>query len=116
MGTESSGGSPLFSVNAVGDLSKPANTLIEKISDAVGGVFKPWQTRRVARADADAEVIKAEGRVRATEGERRGAIRLIRGEGRKQENIESSTEKALTLLNQEAKQREREDEDMTHVF
>ncbi len=27
----------------LGDLTKPATVLIEKISDAVGGVFKPYQ-------------------------------------------------------------------------
>jgi hypothetical protein len=34
----------------LGDLAKPASVLIEKISDAIGGGFKPWQTRRVAKA------------------------------------------------------------------
>jgi hypothetical protein len=25
----------------IGELAKPANTLVEKISDAIGGIFKP---------------------------------------------------------------------------
>ncbi len=33
----------------IGELSKPATVLIEKISDAVGGIAKPWQIRRVQR-------------------------------------------------------------------
>jgi hypothetical protein len=45
----------------LGDLAKPATVLIEKISDAVGGVFKPFQIVRVARAEAEAELIRAEG-------------------------------------------------------
>jgi hypothetical protein len=39
---------------SIPDLSKPATVLIEKISDAVGGIAKPWQTVRVARAEAKA--------------------------------------------------------------
>jgi hypothetical protein len=41
----------------LGDLAKPATVLIEKISDAVGGVFKPFQIVRVARAEAEASLI-----------------------------------------------------------
>lgn len=47
-----------------GQLSKPADTLIKKVSAAVGGIFAPWQIRRVAKAEAEASLIKAkqEGR------------------------------------------------------
>jgi len=38
----------------LGELTKPASVLIEKISDAVGGVFKPYQIVRVAKAEAEA--------------------------------------------------------------
>ena len=38
----------------LGDLAKPANTLIEKISEAGIGLFAPWQIKRVAKADAAA--------------------------------------------------------------
>lgn len=38
----------------LGDLTKPATVLIEKISEAVGGVFKPYQIVRVAKAQAEA--------------------------------------------------------------
>ncbi len=43
-----------------GGLSKPATVLIEKISAAVGGIFKPYQIVRVAKAEAAAERIRAE--------------------------------------------------------
>lgn len=49
-------GDPIMNI---GELSKPATILIEKVSDAVGGLLKPWQIRRVAKAEADAEKIKA---------------------------------------------------------
>jgi hypothetical protein len=49
----------------LGDLSKPADTLIRKVSKAVGGLFKPYQIKRIARAEAEAAVIKAQADIRA---------------------------------------------------
>lgn len=43
----------------LGDLTKPATVLIEKISEAVGGVFKPYQIVRVAKAEAEVGRIQA---------------------------------------------------------
>ena len=40
----------------MGALSKPADTLIKKISKAVGGVFAPGQIRRLAKAQAEADI------------------------------------------------------------
>ncbi|HLL76618.1 MAG TPA: hypothetical protein VK421_15295 [Pyrinomonadaceae bacterium] len=45
------------SIVNLGDLTKPATVLIEKISDAVGGVFRPYQIKRLAHAEAEAEKI-----------------------------------------------------------
>ena len=39
---------PLINID---ELSKPATVLIEKISDAVGGIFEPSQIVRVAKAE-----------------------------------------------------------------
>jgi hypothetical protein len=39
----------------LGDLSKPATVLIEKISDAVGALYKPRQIKRLAQAEAESE-------------------------------------------------------------
>ena len=39
------------SIVNLGDLSKPATVLIEKISDAIGGIFKPYQIKRIAKAE-----------------------------------------------------------------
>ena len=43
----------------LGELSKPVTVLIQKISDALGGYFKPWQIRRIAQAEAEADKIAA---------------------------------------------------------
>jgi len=37
----------------LGDLSKPATVLIEKISAAVGALYEPRHIKRVAQAEAE---------------------------------------------------------------
>ena len=37
----------------LGDLSKPADTLIKKVSKAVGGIFAPYQIKRIAKAEVE---------------------------------------------------------------
>lgn len=82
----------------LGDLTKPATVLIEKISDAVGGVFKPYQIVRVAKADAEANRIQAESRIQVTDLHRRAMHRFLEEEATKQSNIEAITQNALPLL------------------
>ena len=43
----------------LGNFSKPANTLIQKVSSAIGGVFEPWQIKRVAKAEAEEIEVRA---------------------------------------------------------
>lgn len=50
----------------LGDPGKPETVLIEKISDAVAGVFKPFQIVRAAKA-VEANRIRAEARIRVTD-------------------------------------------------
>jgi hypothetical protein len=42
------------SVVSLGDIAKPADTLIKKVSKAIGGVFAPYQIKRIAKAEAEA--------------------------------------------------------------
>ena len=96
-----------------GDLAKPANTLIEKISDAGVGIAAPGQIKRVAKAEAEATVIKAEAeakvavieghaQIEITDLHRRAARRWIEEEAQQQQNMEDVTAKALPLLNENA--------------
>jgi hypothetical protein len=78
----------------LGDLSKPATVLIEKISDATGGIFKPWQIKRVAKAEAEADEIKAVSKLEITHLQHRALQRFIYEEAKKQKNIEDITRKA----------------------
>ena len=61
----------------LGDWGKPANTLIIKISDAIGGIFKPYQITRVAQAEARAEMIRATTDLKVTELQRRAIRRFF---------------------------------------
>ncbi len=100
----------------IGELSRPATVLIEKISDAIGGVFQPWQIRRVAEAEADAEKIKAVTQIEITNLHHRALQRFIIEEAKKQNNIESITAKALPLLEEKAQPQNVEDDWITNFF
>ena len=100
----------------LGDLSKPATTLIEKISDAIGGIFKPYQIRRIARAEADAELIRVATQIEITELQRRAVQRFLAEEARKQDNIESIASKALPEVSSEARPENIEDDWIINFF
>ena len=89
----------------LGDLSKPATVLIEKISDAVGGIFKPYQIVRVAKAEAEANRIQVESQIQVTDLHRRAMHRFLEEEAKKQSNIEAITQNALPLLEEKSRQR-----------
>jgi hypothetical protein len=96
---------PLSASNSLinlGDLGKPATVLIERVSDAVGGVFKPWQIIRVAEAQAQADKISAVSQIEVSELQRRSIQRMLVEEARKQQNIEEITAGSLPLLMESA--------------
>ena len=99
-----------------GEISKPATVLIEKVSDAVGGVCKPWQIKRVAEAEAEVEKIKAITKIEITELEQRAMQRFFFEESKKQENIEQITAKSLSQLNEEAKPEDIETDWIVNFF
>jgi hypothetical protein len=82
----------------LGDLTKPATVLIQKISDAIGGIAKPWQIIRVAEAEAAAEQIMAIAQAEIPQLQQRALRRFLSEETRSQTNIESITAKALPQL------------------
>src|SRR5712692_1338799 len=100
----------------LGDLTKPATVLIEKISDAVGGVFKPFQIVRVAKAEAEAELIHARAQIQVSDLQRRAMQRFLVEEAKRQSNIESITQKALPLLDEKASPQNVEDDWITNFF
>ncbi len=100
----------------LGDLSKPATKLIEKISDAIGGIFKPYQIVRVAKADAAAEQIRADSKIVVQDIHRRAMHRFLEEEAKKQKNIEDITQRALPNLKSDAKSENIENDWITNFF
>ena len=103
-------------VKVDGKIVEPATVLIKKISDAIGGGFKPRQIRRVAQAQADAEVIEAKAQIEITELRQRALIRFIMEESKKQDNIESITEKAIGQLDASSTPQDIENDWITNFF
>jgi hypothetical protein len=100
----------------LGELSKPATVLIEKISEAVGGLFKPYQLVRVAKAEAEAERIRAETRIQISDLQRRAFYRWLDEEGKKQRNIEDITRQALPEVKEESHPESIEDDWIANFF
>ena len=82
----------------IGDLSKPATVLIEKISEAIGGIVRPYQIKRVAEAEAEAAKIHAIAQIEISELQRRAIIRFVVEETNKQSNIEAIIDKSIPEL------------------
>ena len=59
----------------LGKLSKPANTLILKVSEAVNGLFAPYQVKRIAKAKAEAALTKAHSEIELSDLQRRALHR-----------------------------------------
>ena len=86
----------------LGNLSKPADTLIKKVSNAVGGLFAPYQVKRMAKAKAEAAMIKEQSEIEITGLHRRAVHRWIEEEAQRQKNMEDITAKALPQLDEKA--------------
>lgn len=87
----------------VGKLSEPATELVKRVSDAVGGILKPWQTERVAKAEAKADRIKTLEGIKTSQLGYRAIKRFYNEEIQKQKNIENITTKSLPKLLPQAK-------------
>lgn len=100
----------------LGELSKPATVLIEKISNAVGGICQPWQMKRVAKAEADIAIIHAQTEIQITGLQRRAMQRFIEEETRHQQNIEDITAQAVPQLNEGSEPEAMEDDWISNFF
>lgn len=100
----------------LGDISKPATLLIEKVSAAVGVIFEPHRVRRMARAEVDAEKIKALAKFELSDLEHRAIERMVAQEARKQDNIEQITAQAAASLEPEADVQGLNEDWIAHFF
>jgi hypothetical protein len=100
----------------LGDISKPATVLIEKVCSAVGIVFEPHRVRRMARAEADVAKIKALAAAELSDIEHRAIERFLSQETRKQENIEQITAQAADSLPPDADVQALNEDWVAHFF
>jgi hypothetical protein len=100
----------------LGELAKPATVLIEKISGAVGEIFKPYQIGRIAQAEARAEIVRAEAQVVISDIQRRAIKRFVVEEERKQKNMEDITAKAIPELGENAKPEAMDDDWVANFY
>ena len=111
----------------VGDLVKPIDTLIHKISDATGVLYEPRRIRRKAEAESDAaiisakaeaaaDIIKTESKIEITDLNRRAAHRWIQEEAKRQEIIEDIIAQAVPNVNEKAKPDDMEDDWIANFF
>jgi len=100
----------------IGDLAKPATVLVERICDAIGGFFEPYQIRRVAHAEADADMIKAVAQIEITKVQRRAMRRFFAEEAKRQDNMESITRKAIPQLDENAQPEKLEEDWIMNFF
>lgn len=78
-----------------GSLSKSAGKIIDCIARAVGLVYQPIHVRRMARAEADAQMIETKAGIERNDLLSRATYRVGITEARRQKNIESILDKAL---------------------
>ncbi len=103
-------------LKALGNLAEPATKLIEKISGAIEGLYRPRQIRLIAKAESEAEKIKARSRIEVVALEQRALNRMAAEQMKHQLNIESVTAKAVPLLEDGATPKKMEDDWITNFF
>lgn len=90
------------SLTLCGDLSKPATALIEKVSQAIGGICAPYQLKRMAKAEVEAALIRAKGEQELLEVTGRAAQRFLAEETLRQINMENIANRSIELLEETA--------------
>ena len=104
------------SIISLGDLSKPATVLIEKVSNAIGVLYEPRRIVNRAEAEAKAEKIKCMASIELNEIQQRAIDRFVQQEAKKQENIEQITAQAAINIPPEAKTEDLEEDWIAHFF
>lgn len=102
--------------SAIGEVAKTVRVFTEKISSAITGLARPWQEKRVARGEVEAEIIRAAGRIDVSDLERRAVNRWLNEETKRQENMEKIAEKAVPMLGPGAQPDKLDDDWIANFF
>jgi len=87
------------SKNALVNIDGQAVTkAVEESSRGVGGLFKAWQIKRVARAEAEAFLTRVDAEIAADERKQEALHRMIERETRFQANIDAIADRARLQL------------------
>lgn len=105
----------IVNIDAKG-LSKVGTALVEKVAEGIGGVFRPTQTVRMARAQAKADLISAKSQLEIDELQRRAMQRFVAEEAKKQSNIEAITQQAIPMLEDHSKPETIDDDWVSNFF
>ena len=97
-------------------LSKPVNTLVKRVSNAVGIVYEPYRIRQKAQAEADAKLIATKADIEATGLQRRAFDRWAAEEAKKQENIENVMDQAIPIIEDTAQPEKVDDDWLANYF
>ncbi|WP_216688997.1 DUF2806 domain-containing protein [Hymenobacter siberiensis] len=106
----------LMSLAGLGVANKHSGVFIEKVSNAIEGGLKPWQTRRMALAEKDAAITKAEADIEIAAMQNRASVRVLAEELRDQRNIEAQIMKALPNIREDAKPEDMDDDWIANFF
>ncbi len=104
------------SVIDLNGLSKPTSKLIDAISNAIGTVYAPTHIKRIAKANAESDLIKARAEIDKQELQKRAFERLAHSQTRRQKNIESISEKAFSELPEESDNTQPNEDWMSEFF
>lgn len=89
-------------LDSIGKIAEPVNTLILKISDAIGVLYEPKRIIKKAEAESKAEKIRAISDIEISDIKSRARSRVLFEETKNQENIESIIEKAIPQIQSNA--------------
>ncbi len=106
-------GISLISLDAV---SKPVDTLISKISNAVGILYEPRRIVNNAKAQAKANKIMAINALEMEDLQKRALTRFVNEETKKQQNIESIISKAIPEIKPDAKAEDVDNDWLVNFF
>jgi len=101
----------IFDTFDTSGLSKPANTLIEKISNAIGIIYEPTRIRRLARAEQYKRIRETETNIQIRAMDRKEVEEI-----RKQQNMESILFQATNGVSENADASKMNDDWIVNFF
>ena len=95
----------------IGAGAAAAAVLAKRASDAVGGLYRPWQIRRIAEAEADEKLIRTQADIEAENLQQRARSRAHIEEQIHQNNMELILAKSINHLDEDDASPEKMEQD-----